>query len=111
MDPFIGEIRLVGFSFAPRGWAFCDGRLVPIAQNMALYALLGTTYGGDGTNTFALPDLRGRAAIAMGASKGLADHSLGETVGLPEGSDTNTGAGLLTLNYVIAVEGIFPARD
>lgn len=111
MDSFLGEIRLVGFNFAPRGWALCDGRVIPISQNMALYSLLGTMYGGDGQKTFALPDLRGRAAIAIGASQGLANHTQGEVVGLPEGSGTSTEAGLLTLNYVIAVEGIFPSRD
>lgn len=62
-DPFLGEIRLFGFTIAPVGWAFCDGQLLSIAQNTALFALLGTIYGGNGTTTFALPDLRGRVAI------------------------------------------------
>jgi microcystin-dependent protein len=66
MDPFIGEIRLVPFNFAPRGWAICEGQLLPINQNQALFALLGTTYGGDGRTTFALPDLRGRIPIGAG---------------------------------------------
>ncbi len=60
-EPFLAEIRIVGFNFAPRGWAFCDGQILPINQNQALYSLLGTTYGGNGTTSFALPDLRGRA--------------------------------------------------
>ncbi len=70
MEPFVGEIRLFGFNFAPLGWAFCDGRLLPISQNTALFSLLGTTYGGDGRSTFALPDLRGRVPVSMGTARG-----------------------------------------
>lgn len=81
MDPFIGEIRLVGFSFAPRGWALCDGRDMSIAQNQALFALLGTTYGGDGRSTFKLPKL-------------------------PQ-TPSATPSGI----YIIALNGIFPPRD
>lgn len=69
MDPFIGELKLVGFTYPPRGWAACEGQLLPIAQNAALFSLLGTTYGGDGIRTFALPDLRGR--VALGVSDAL----------------------------------------
>lgn len=65
-EPFLAEIRIVGFGFAPRGWAFCDGQMLPISQNQALYSLLGTMYGGDGRTTFALPDLRGRVPIHTG---------------------------------------------
>jgi microcystin-dependent protein len=65
-EPFIGEIKILGFNFAPRGWAFCDGQLLNINQNQALFSLLGTTYGGDGRTTFALPDLRGRSPIHRG---------------------------------------------
>ena len=65
-EPFLGEIKLVGFNFPPRGWAQCDGQLLPINQNQSLYSLLGTTYGGDGRTTFALPDLRGRVPIHVG---------------------------------------------
>jgi microcystin-dependent protein len=75
-NPFIGEIRLVGFNFAPAGWAPCDGRLLPISQNDALFALLGTTYGGDGQTTFALPDLRSRVPMHQGNG-----HALGEVGG------------------------------
>jgi microcystin-dependent protein len=75
-NPFIGEIRLVGFGFAPVGWAPCDGRLLPISQYDALFALLGTTYGGDGQTTFALPDLRSRLPMHQGNG-----HALGETGG------------------------------
>jgi microcystin-dependent protein len=80
-DPFVAEIRIVPFSFAPRGWAFCDGQLMPISQNTALFALLGTTYGGDGRSTFALPDLQGRAPMHPGAGMGLSPHQLGERGG------------------------------
>ena len=65
-EPFLAEIRMVGFNFAPRGWAFCDGQILPINQNQSLYSLLGTTYGGDGQTSFALPDLRGRTPIHVG---------------------------------------------
>ena len=62
-EPFLAEVKIIGFNFAPRGWAFCDGQILPINQNQSLYSLLGTTYGGDGETTFALPDLRGRTPI------------------------------------------------
>ena len=81
MDPFIGEIRVVGFNFAPKGWAFCNGQLLPILQNTALFSLLGTTYGGDGRSTFALPNLQGCAPMHPGQGPGLSIHDLGETGG------------------------------
>lgn len=81
-EPFIGQIIIVGFNFAPRGWAFCSGQLLPIAQNSALFSLLGTTYGGNGVNTFALPDLRGRAPMANGAGDGVSFRELGEQGGM-----------------------------
>lgn len=80
-EPFLAEIRIVGFNFAPRGWALCDGQILPINQNQSLYSLLGTTYGGDGRTTFALPDLRGRTPIHVGRSNGGADHRLGQKSG------------------------------
>lgn len=80
-DPFLGEITLFAGNFAPRGWAFCDGSLLSIAQNTALFSLLGTIYGGNGQTTFALPDLRGRAPIHAGRGPGLSDRSQGETGG------------------------------
>ena len=80
-DPFIAEIRIVGFNFAPRGWAFCNGQILPIAQNTALFSLLGTTYGGNGTSTFALPNLIDRAAMHSGQGPGLSDRVLGEQSG------------------------------
>jgi microcystin-dependent protein len=169
MDPFIGQILLVPYNFAPRGWALCNGQLLPIAQYTALFSLLGTTYGGNGQTTFALPDLRGRVPVGSGQGPGLQNYDLGaiagtETVTLlqsqmpahthvvqasignssasPEnafpGSDTQTsiydGAASTTmnpavigpaggsqphgnlqpyqvLNYIIALEGIFPSRS
>jgi microcystin-dependent protein len=80
-DPYLAEIKIVGFNFAPRGWAFCDGQILPINQNQALYSLLGTTYGGDGRTTFALPDLRGRTPIHMGTGSGLTQRNLGSRSG------------------------------
>jgi microcystin-dependent protein len=81
MDPFLAEIRIFPFNFAPKGWAFCNGQILPISQNTALFSLLGTTYGGDGKSTFALPDLQGRAAMHPGQGPGLSLHDLGETGG------------------------------
>jgi microcystin-dependent protein len=80
-DPFVAEIRIFPFNFAPKGWAFCDGQLLPISQNTALFSLLGTTYGGDGKSNFALPDLQGRAPMHPGQGPGLSLHDLGETGG------------------------------
>lgn len=174
MEPFIGQLMLVGFNFAPKGWAFCNGQLLSIAQNTALFSLLGTTYGGDGITTFALPDLRGRAPLHFGQGPGLSNYVQGEATGTetntllvtnlpahnhaivansgvgnsnspegallagygsampPEGPYTNAGANttlaanavqptggsqpvnnlqpLLVLNWVIALEGIYPSR-
>jgi microcystin-dependent protein len=82
-DPFVAEIRIFPFNFPPTGWAWCDGQLLPKSQNTALFFLLGTAYGGNGSTTFALPDLRGRAPIHEGQGPGLAERSLGETDGQP----------------------------
>ena len=108
MNPFIAQIIIFGGNFAPRGWAFCHGQLLPISQNTALFSLLGTTYGGDGRTTFQLPDMRGRVVVSEGRGPGLSSYRLGEkggtetnnltvlnmashnhTVGIP----TSTGAG------------------
>ena len=81
-EPFVGQVIAVGFNFAPVGWALCQGQLLPISQNEALFSLLGTTYGGDGQSTFALPDLRGRAPLGIGQGPGLQAYPLGQTGGV-----------------------------
>src|ERR671918_1077512 len=80
-DPFAAEIRIFPFSFAPKGWAFCDGQLLPLSQNTALFSLLGTTYGGNGKSNFALPNMQGNAPMHPGQGPGLSLHDLGETGG------------------------------
>jgi microcystin-dependent protein len=167
-EPFIGEIRIFGFNFAPRGWALCNGQILSIAQNTALFSLLGTTYGGNGQTTFALPNLQSRVPVHFGQGPGLSPYVLGqqggtETVTLntnqmpnhshlvaassvspnasrpgnaflaangayqtaPDGTTMNPamiqGSGgsqphdniqpYLTLNFCIALEGIFPSRN
>lgn len=80
-NPYLGEIRMVGFNFNPRGWAFCNGQLMSIAQNDALYALLGTNYGGDGQTTFGLPDFRGRVQLNQGQGPGLSNYTIGQLSG------------------------------
>ena len=80
-DPFVAEIRIFPFNFAPKGWAFCDGQLLPISQNTALFSLLGTTYGGDGKSNFALPNIQGQAVMHPGQGQGLSLHDLGEQSG------------------------------
>ncbi len=80
-NPYVGEIRMVGFNFAPVGWAFCDGALMDIAQYDTLFNLIGTTYGGDGQTTFALPNLSGRIPVHMGAGPGLSNYVIGEAAG------------------------------
>lgn len=134
-EPYLGEIMLWPMDFAPRGWAFCDGRLMSIAQNNALFALLWTTYGGDGRTTFGLPDLRGRVPLGVNNTPGRINYGLGEPGGserasfsvtqlpelsgepaqsvlsLPNGQDSiATMPPFLALNYVIALQGIFPCR-
>jgi len=167
-EPYIAQITLFAGNFAPRGWAFCQGQILPIAQNTALFSLLGTQYGGNGTTTFALPDLRGRVPVGAGQGPGLSNVEVGEVGGLesvtltqaqmpahshlagvtqaaqtasrpagkvpsaggayadaPDGSTfnpahiQNTGGGqpvpnrppYLGLNYIIAIQGIFPSRN
>jgi microcystin-dependent protein len=80
-SPFVAEIRMFAGNFAPKGWAFCDGQLLPISQNTALFSLLGTFYGGDGKSTFALPDLQGSAPLGQGQGSGLSDYFLGQQSG------------------------------
>src|SRR5271168_4322329 len=80
-SPFVAEIRIFPFNFAPKGWAFCNGQLLPLSQNTALFSLLGTTYGGDGRSNFALPNLQGSAPLQAGQGPGLSLRDLGETGG------------------------------
>jgi microcystin-dependent protein len=134
-EPFIGQIMMWPTFFAPRGWAFCDGQILSIAQNTPLFALLGTNYGGNGKTTFALPDLRGRAPMHQGQGPGLSPRNLGEEGGsehialspfplaeLPAGDPvqqaiqpppSGTVASMppyLTINFVIALQGDWPSR-
>ena len=95
-EPFVAEIRAFPFNFAPKGWASCDGRLLPISQHTALFSLLGTTYGGDGKSTFALPDLRDRALMHPGSAAPATAY---------DGKQP-----YLTVNYCIALQGVFPQR-
>ncbi len=83
-EPFIADIKIVGFNFAPRGWAHCDGQILPINQNQALFSLLGTTFGGDGRTTFGLPDMRGRAPLNQGQGPGLSTRNFGSKAGQNE---------------------------
>lgn len=132
-EPFIGEIKMFGGNFAPRGWAFCDGQLLSIASNTALFAILGTTYGGDGRTTFGLPDLRGRFAMHPGTGPGLSQRRLGERGGEETHAhpaidyqgqnkvpfDSRNAAAdrasnlppYTCVNFIIAVQGIFPSRS
>jgi microcystin-dependent protein len=92
-EPFLAEVKIVGFNFPPRGWAECDGQILPINQNQSLYSLLGTTYGGDGRTTFALPDLRGRAPLHPGSSTPLGQKAGQASVALTEAEMPTHGHG------------------
>jgi len=98
-DPYIGEIRMFAGNYAPMGWATCDGQILPIQQYTALFAILGTTYGGNGTTTFGLPDLRGRAPIHMGAGNGLTPRQIGQNGGAEK--VTMTSAQMPAHNHVV----------
>ncbi len=103
MDPFVAEIRIFAGNFAPAGWALCNGQLMPISQNTALFSLLGTTYGGDGISTFALPNLQGQVPLHPGQGPGLSYYALGESLGEPTVTLLGTempqhGHGLLSSN-------------
>jgi microcystin-dependent protein len=171
-NPYLGEIRPVPFNFAPVGWALCNGQILPISQNTALFSLLGTTFGGDGSATFALPDLRGRVVVHQGQGPGLSSYQMGQSGGvetvtltanqIPTHGHSLTGSGstattptpgpsvvpaavpsaellyatgaattlkpdsvgnaggsqphdnhqpFLTINYIVALAGIFPSRN
>ena len=134
IEPLIGEIIMFAGNFAPRNWALCDGQLLPINSHQALFSILGTTYGGDGRTTFGLPDLRGRVPVHAGQGAGLSSYRLGqkggtEKVSISKGTPVaptkkagsvnvvtaNTQPSNLqpytTVNYIIALEGIFPSRN
>jgi microcystin-dependent protein len=113
-DPFVAEIRIFPFNFAPRGWAWCNGQILPLSQNTALFSLLGTTYGGDGKSTFALPDLEGRVPMHPGQGPGLSLHDLGEmggsdTVSLLESEIPAHSHAILTANFPGDVQTPQPA--
>jgi len=148
-EPFLAQITMFGSNFAPRGWALCDGQLLPINQNQSLYSLLGTTYGGDGRTNFALPDLRGRTPIHPGDGPNLTPRNRGDKGGTetvapktakaagphkvhvhdekkpkPEikdaptlevagtqAQDQNAMQPFLAVNYIIALQGVFPSRN
>jgi microcystin-dependent protein len=132
-EPFIGEIRMFGGNFAPRGWAFCDGQLLDVSQNNALFALLGTIYGGDGRTTFGLPDLRGRAPVQPGNNLRPGEKAGGRASGSAavahdvsvardlSASTTSGGSALrpddiaphptLSIQFIIALAGAFPQRS
>ncbi|MFC3681858.1 phage tail protein [Bacterioplanoides pacificum] len=136
-EPFVGEIRMFAGNFAPRGWALCNGQLLAITQNDALFSLFGTTYGGDGRTTFGLPDMRGRMPVHAGNGPGLAEVRLGSkggtddaqlspTTTVKSGFSIERGIALnqttaafvqsktvqpaLCLNFIVALVGIYPSR-
>lgn len=122
MDPFVGEIRMLAFNYAPRGWAQCDGATLPISQNQALFALLGTQFGGNGVNTFQLPDLRGRTPMGTGAiapqgtALGVEQHALlpGEIPAHTHQVVVNDAAGTVTIpagNFIASVDGAYAPPD
>jgi microcystin-dependent protein len=132
-QPYVGEIRVVGFNFAPVNWAFANGAIVSISQNEVLFNLIGTTYGGDGQNTYALPNLQGRMPMHMGSATGLATRILGQIGGaenavfnaaqVPSTPQTpiqalaspNSALGsispFLVVNFIISLFGVFPSQN
>jgi microcystin-dependent protein len=132
-NPYIGEIKMVGFNFAASGWAFASGQLIPINQDTALFTLIGTTYGGDGVQTFQLPDLRSRMPMHMGQGVGLSSRTIGQTGGVESATFSSAQvpsspvapiqalasqsavvsslSPFLTVNFIIALFGIFPSQN
>jgi microcystin-dependent protein len=110
-DPFIGEIMMVGYTFCPRGWAEANGQLLAISQNTALFSLYGTTYGGDGRTTFALPDLRGRAPVHTGERNRLGERREGGPVMADRAEGRIDVPGTQTVRFCVALQGIFPSRN
>ncbi len=111
MEPILGQIIIFAGNFAPRGWASCNGQLMPIDQYQTLYSIVGTTYGGDGRTTFALPDLRGRVLVGTGQGAALPNHTLGQVTPLIGSDSGDERYQALALNYIIAIEGIYPQRS
>jgi len=109
MDPFLGEIRIFAGNFAPTGWALCDGSLLQISQNTALFSVVGTLYGGNGTTTFALPDLRGRVVLGFGQGPGLNMYTQGQTGGVE--SETLTGAQMPAHSHSVAASETSTTND
>lgn len=108
-DALLGEVKLFAGNFAPRGWAFCEGQLLPISSNTALFSLLGTMYGGDGRTTFGLPDLRGRVPVGAGTGPGLDQVKPGQQAA--KGGEGTTGQATLGMHYIIATTGLYPSRN
>ena len=109
-DPTMGQVAIFAGNFAPRGWAFCDGQVLPIAQNTALFSLLGTTYGGDGRTTFNLPDLDGRVPLHVGSHHRYTLGQKGQVIGVKNAEDAKS-LRYLGLNYIIALQGTYPSRS
>jgi microcystin-dependent protein len=132
-SPFIGEIRIVGFNFAPQGWSLANGQLMAISQNSTLFNLIGTTYGGDGVSTFALPNIQSRMPMHMGAATGLSQRLLGQVGGqenttfmsatipsapqapitalAPTGPVLASVSPFVVLNFIVSLFGIFPSQN
>lgn len=108
-DAMLGEVKLFAGNFAPRGWAFCDGQVLSISSNTALFSILGTIYGGDGRTTFALPDLRGSIPVGVGTGQGLNAVTLGQKS--RNGAPGKEAQATLGMHYIIAVQGIYPSRN
>ncbi|MEM7052181.1 MAG: tail fiber protein [Acidobacteriota bacterium] len=111
MEAFIGQITPFAGNFAPRGWAFCDGALISVNSNPSLFAIIGTIYGGDGVNNFALPDLRSRAVLGAGNGPGLPATKPGLQQTVMQGTGQEAQFGTLGMNYIICLEGVFPTRN
>lgn len=108
-DAMLAEVKLFAGNFAPRGWAFCDGQLMDISTNSALFSILGTMYGGDGRTTFGLPDLRGRVPVGVGTAPGLDQVKPGQKAA--NGGEGTKGQPTLGMHYIIATQGIYPSRN
>lgn len=113
--PMMGEIKMFAGTYAPRGWALCEGQMLPINSNQALFSILGTTYGGDGRTTFALPDLRNRAAVGAGSAQGVNTRRLGNKDNILTNATANTvspqNPQVLVVNYIICLVGDYPQRN